>query len=230
MAAEALPVALIAAPGPDSDLYRSQLARRGAQVLAFTSLRAFREGCPPLLLSGIAVDLACLASLSEDDKAFVAALGESFPVVRLRRVGPPEEIGGTYGGAAKAGDELLAAFFADARAMRQRGVRLDQRHPLVLGVLVYPDERSLGGPGTRASISNLSRHGFYVVTPEAPASPTCLVVVPGLGDETPIPCEVRWSMPWGASMQVLPGFGVRCQSLTAKQRAAVEKLLEQARR
>jgi hypothetical protein len=58
-----------------------------------------------------------------------------------------------------------------------------------------------------------------VVTPEAPASPTCLVVVPGLGDETPSPLRGALEHAVGRSMQVLPGFGVRCQSLTAKQRA-----------
>ena len=102
MATDDLPVALIA-PAADTDVYRSQLARHGGQVLAFTSVQAFKEGCAPQLLSGIAMDLTCLALLPDEDRSFVAALAESFPLVRLRRVGPPEEIAGTYGGEAKAG-------------------------------------------------------------------------------------------------------------------------------
>ncbi|MGC4114962.1 MAG: PilZ domain-containing protein [Myxococcales bacterium] len=229
MASDDLPIALIAPAGADAEVYRSQLARRGAQVLTFTSVQAFKEGCSPQLLSGIAVDLSCLAQLPEEDRAFVTALAESFPVVRLRRVGPPNEIGGTFGGSALAGEEFLSAFFEDARKRRARGVRLEERHPRVLGVLVYGDERSLGGPGLRASTGNLSRNGFYVVSPEVPSRGTCLLVIPKLGDETPIPCEVRWSTPWGASMQVLPGFGVKIVSMTAKQKSALEKLLEPTR-
>lgn len=230
MAQDDYPIALIAPPGPDAEAYRSQLARHGAQVLAFPSVQAFKEGCAPQLLSGIAVDLSCLALLPDDERAFVTALADSFPLLRLRRVGSPAEVGGTFGGSALQGDALLDAFFADVKKMRARGVRLEERYALVLGVLVHSDERSLGGPGVRASTANLSRGGFYVVSPDVPAKGTCLVVIPKLGDDTPIPCEVRWSTPWGGSTQVLPGFGVRVLSLTSKQKAAVEKLLELPKR
>ncbi|HEY3452634.1 MAG TPA: PilZ domain-containing protein [Myxococcales bacterium] len=226
MATDDLPVALIAPAGADADVYRSQLSRRGGQVLAFTSVQAFKEGCAPQLLSGIAMDLSCLALLPDEERAFVAALADSFPLVRLRRVGPPADVAGTYGGAALSGDELLDAFFADVRKRRARRVRLDDRYPLVLGVIVHADERSLDRPGMRASTANLSRGGFYVVTPEIPSRGTCLIVVPKLGDDTPMKCEVRWSTPWGASTQVLPGFGVKILSMTSKQKAAIEKLLE----
>ena len=225
MAIEDLAIALVAPAGPDAETYRSRLAWRGAQTFSFTSLSALREGCAGLRLSGLAVDLACIASLPEDEKAFLAELVDSFPLVRLRRVGPPDEVAGTYAGKARAGDELLSAFFKDARATRPRGVRLEVRRDLVLGTILYPSERNVGGPGQRASISNLSRNGFFVVTAEPPAQGTCWLVIPRLGDEGPVRCEVRWTMPWGESMQMLPGFGVRCLSLTDQQRKTIDELL-----
>ena len=100
MVADDVALALIAPGGPDSDFYRSQLVRHGAQVSVFSSVAAFRDGCAGLRLSGLAADLACMASLPEDEKAFLGGLVDSFPFARLRRVGPPHEIAGTYGGEA----------------------------------------------------------------------------------------------------------------------------------
>ncbi|MBI5544372.1 MAG: PilZ domain-containing protein [Deltaproteobacteria bacterium] len=220
-----VPVALIAPRGPDADCYQRHLVRHGAAVSTYPALADFQEGCAGLLFSGLAVDLGSLAGLAEDERAFVAGLVDSFAFVRLRRVGPPEEIAGTFQGKAFAGEELLAPFLHEARSRRPRGVRLEDRHARVLSVFIYRSERDLGRPGTAASISNLSKGGFYVVTPEPAPKERCLLVVPELGDETPIPCEVRWSTPWGASTQVLPGFGVRCLSLTVRQKEMLTALL-----
>ena len=79
--------------------------------------------------------------------------------------------------------------------------------------------------------SNLSRRAVIPLLSRRPVlTGRTLLVFPKLGDDTPIPCEVRWSTPWGATTAVLPGFGVRFRSLTAKQKAALDKLLETPRR
>ncbi len=217
-------VALIA-HGPEAEFFEQHLVRSGLEVSTFAAIADFREGCGGRSFSGVAVELGCLAALPDEHREFVAELERSFPVLRLRRVRGPDEVGGVFQGKALAGEALLASFVAEVHACRPRGVRLQDRRDRVLSALVFADERELGGPGCRASIANLSKTGFYVVTPVPAPRGRCLLVVPGLSDATPIPCEVRWSMPWGASTQVLPGFGVRCLALTARQREALAELL-----
>jgi len=221
-------VALIAPRGADADCYETQLVRHGLEVSRYGSLADFREGCAGRLFSGVAVDLGCLASLAEEIKPFVTELTRSFPLLRLRRVGAPDEVGGMFDGRALTGEELVEPFAKEVRVCRPRGVRLEDRRDRILSALLFASEKELGGPGTRASIANLSRTGFYVVTPLPAPRERCLLVVPELADATPIECEVRWSMPWGASTQVLPGFGVKCLSLTGKQRDALAALLAPA--
>jgi len=229
MQTSAAVVALLAPPGQELELYRKELSRRGAEVRQYPSVAQFHDGCPGRELSGVGVDLRCLARLSSDEQGFLGELERSFPLLRVRRGQSAEEIAGIWEGREAAGDALLEPFFARAARQGPRAVRLDARHPLVLGVLIYGSDAERDGGGTRASVSNASRGGFYVVTPDPAPGEKCLLVIPKLGDETPVPCEGRWSMPWNGSSQVLPGFGVRCVSMTSQQREALFALLDRSK-
>jgi hypothetical protein len=229
MKLQRLSVALIAPYAEGHEIYRRELLHRGdVDVSHFTSLKEFREGCPGRSFSGVVVDLATAARFDEVERSFFSQLASSFPILRIRKVGPPDRVSGTFFGHSLSGDELISGFLAEAAKVKPRGVRLEDRRSLILSVQVFAERDEVGGLGLRASISNVSKSGFFVVTPREPPRERLFLVVKDFVDSTPVACDVRWTMPWGTSRQSFPGFGVSFSALTARQERELSQLLESA--
>ena len=227
MTSPTLHLAFVAHPSEDRALFLSRLVRHGnVEPDDFLSFDELRRGSCGRSYSGVVVDLKTLSLLEADERPFFEELAGSLPVLRIRRVGEPDEISGTVEGRPLAGEALLAAFVDGlCRKARPRGIRAEERRNLVLSVLVRetPD-----GEPFRASIANVSRGGFFVVTPRERGGDRVHLEIQELTDRTPIVCETRWAMPWGASRRSLPGYGVAIDSIRDGQRAELEKLLAEA--
>jgi Tfp pilus assembly protein PilZ len=220
-------IAFVAHPSEDRDLFLSRLVRHGnVEPDSFFSVDEFKRAGRGRLYSGVVVDLKTVALLDENDKPFFEELARSFPVLRVRRIGEPDQISGTVEGRPLAGQALLEAFVDGlCRKAKPRCVRTEERRSLVLSVLV---RAAPGGEPLRANVANVSHGGFFVVTPHELRCERLYLEVQDLDDRTPIVCAVRWRMPWGTSQRSLPGYGVAFESITTSQAEQLERLAREA--
>ncbi|MBI4807268.1 MAG: PilZ domain-containing protein [Desulfovibrio sp.] len=217
-------VALVACAGPAREAYVDALRRLGAEAVVFDSPRGGLEALASRDLQGILFDLPTLLRDKSFDKRMLVRLENVIPIMRLRHDPHSGRIDGISGGQAyRTGEALQRFIHGQCGHYSAHALKGAERVKVALPVLL-----GLGEPGKedweKTVTRSISMKGCFVYTATCrePGSRINLVFS-DFSDQTPIPAQVSWCVPWGKRREV-PGLGLIYHTLTEGQKAELASL------
>lgn len=177
---------------------------------------------------GFFIDLRTILNAKPKEKDMLYELIESFPTVRISHSLDKKTIKGNIKSRNLTDKELFDHFINEiCSGFPARGIRLQKRKDLYLNA--YLDFNTNERPA-RVNTLNVSEEGLFVIStrPVEMGEPVKLVINE-LTDQQPINCNVMWTLPWGLSSNHLPGFGVRFDSISPRQREELHAMLKKSK-
>ncbi|RNC73150.1 MAG: PilZ domain-containing protein [Desulfuromonadales bacterium] len=174
---------------------------------------------------GILLDVPTLVRSSSEEKAFLHDLLQIYPTVRLKWDPRCGAVRTHYYGHHREESPGLEAFVRNQCVpFLPRTIRLSERMPLHLNVMVSPDSAFREGETIRTATMNVSSGGCFIIG----AGPwrrgdRLWLRIAGLADATPIGIDVRWCKEWGEKPG-MPGIGVTFSAITEEQVAELGRL------
>lgn len=205
-------IILVAVHDKTRDHYLKLLKRyRQISLQTYSTLFHFRRESGGGLFSGFVVDIRTLIESPMEDKEFYASLCKGFPVLQIDYSSDHRDVNCLLEGdpsVSLKGKDLLDHYIRIiCRKMTPRGVRLHTRQKVFFNAEVYSAPDAVPVP---ANLWDISDGGCFIVDSRNKNKPGDRVwlSIRGLSDDRLIPGEIRWTKPWGTSIEKLPGFGV----------------------
>lgn len=216
-------VLLYAEKGVARDAYLAALAATAAEHDVVDDLPSLRARLRENAYHGLLVDVPTLIKAPAGEKRLVHEVLESYPVLRMRHDPRDATIHGLYYGQPAQSGNIVADFVdLEAAVSSPRVLRVEPRGDLVFNVLVSRDETFAEARAERSVTTNVSQGGCFLCSFADFADWQRLWLrIREFADQTPIPAQVRWRVPWGAGMEA-PGVGVSFTGMTEPQRTELD--------
>lgn len=218
-------VLLICREGKSRQVYQAELDFPGVSLVCVPALSDFfRRGvyCP---LNGILVDMPTYMCSSEEERRVLTDIVGHFPALRLKCNEQTGEIRTLPFGTAYPGNNPPAVFVQKfCESFPQRRIRSSERSQQNLPALLSKFNQVGDCSAVRSVTANISSGGCFLVSFEPwIVGDLGWLTLPGLKDNTPIPVEICWILPWGEGRS-LPGMGVRFTDLAESQKDELTRL------
>jgi hypothetical protein len=160
---------------------------------------------------GLILDFRATMSMGLDEKEFFSRVERSIPLLRITFNAKSGDLSGSFQYSQKNGLDLVEDYFKHLSLNhRFRVIRQHQRYKINLSVLIH--HKSLAKP-MRATISNISIWGAYIITPERLPTETVMEMsFFNRSDLGKIPFKICWGVEWGGLSNELPGYGVKFEN------------------
>lgn len=222
-------IVLVAVHDENRDYYQKLLERHKYILLStYSTLFHFRRESNGELFCGFIVDIRTLIESPMEDKEFYSSLCKGFPVLQVDYSSDHREINCLIEGDSCSkykGKDLLDYYIqTNCEKMKPRGVRLHKRKGVFFDTRVFQTQ---GGSPIFTNLWDISEGGCYVIGPDSSKKPghRLWLSIEGLLDEKPIESEVKWTKPWGSTVEKLPGYGVSFLNLTDTQQKSIQKVI-----
>lgn len=216
---------LISQDGPALEAYRRQLQETGVQFDAVTNLQSAHERLQSDPYHALLVDAVTLVHAPQEQKAVLHDALSILPVVRLQFLHDEGRVQATYLGRAGGERVELGDFVRGPCAgFEPRRFRRCERIDYTLNAVLAGDPHFSPDRSERTSILNISESGCFVYTVrDWPDAARVRLQIPDLADDSPVTGTVVHCVAWGTP-GMLPGIGIRFESITPAQLAEIRVL------
>lgn len=179
---------------------------------------------------GFIVDLRSILKAGAEAKDSFYRLIEAFPVIRISHTADKQTVKGNIRDKNFKDGELFSYFLNEVCSrFSPRGIRAHKRKKLFLNAYIDFSQNGGDHEPMKSNTADITEDGaFFTSNYEAGNGEKCKVVIRELSDPQPIDCTVKWKLPWGASINHLPGFGVMFNRIAPKQKQELAKLVRHA--
>ncbi|MBN2468917.1 MAG: PilZ domain-containing protein [Deltaproteobacteria bacterium] len=207
-------VVLVAREGEARNAYIREIRRCGVHVDTVSSFQDLRRMMTEVPYNGVLVDLETKIKAPANEKRISHEILSVFPVVQLRNDGKTDSVRTLYFGQLHGEKGTLENFLdVECRSFPPRTIRSNIRRDVYLNVLLSRKGDFSQKTASRSVTLNVSQGGCFIYSTEKwERAWTASFIIKALDDAMPITGEVRWTIPWGATMR-LPGIGVRFQDI-----------------
>jgi hypothetical protein len=176
---------------------------------------------------GFIVDLRNILKANPGAKEAFYHLIEAFPVIRISHSIDKKIVKGNIRDK-NFKDKALFEYFLNqvCRDFAPRGIRAAQRKKIYLNVYMEFPGRGSGKERIKANSTDISElGGFFTSSREVQTGDELHLFVKEISDQSPVQCTVKWTLPWGASIKHIPGFGVVFNRMSTAQKKELTALL-----
>jgi len=219
-------VLLVSRSASRTQTYRVALDRLGISCLGISDLKGVSVLTAGTPFSGILLDMPILIKSSVSDKAAIEDTLKALPSAYLNIAPATDAIKLLIATGTRGSAKNLEEFAHLCKAFTPRQVRPNNRYPLHLKALVSSTVSQ--DPPEKSVTLNVSPEGCFLFSSRGDllAGHTVIIEFTGIDDHTTIKATVCWLSRWGAEGHVIPGIGVRFDSITDTQKAQIATLLE----
>lgn len=180
--------------------------------------------------SGILLDVPSLVRATKEEKSLLYDLIHIFPTLRVKWDPRSASVRALFYDFAPGPDAGVDTFVRkQCASFSPRIIRLRDRLPLHLNILVSSDPSFPEGATTRTATLNISVGGCFIIGVEEWEQGSRLWVrMVNLADPAPIGVEVRWRKGWGEAPGI-PGVGVRFLEMGPGQQEDIRNLCSKVR-
>ncbi|MGK5085250.1 PilZ domain-containing protein [Bdellovibrionota bacterium FG-1] len=210
-------LAVISKNETSRNFFSSQIDIAGASSRTFANLLDFKRNSGVDQFSGVVIDFKSILSSEAAEKAFLADVEGSFPLLRIIHCEPGVKVSGIVEDLNLEGADIFERFIQDrCRPFLARGVRMHRRLIVHLNVVL----QGMNNESVLTNTYNISPEGLFIIdSRNHPVGNIIRFTVQEFTDLTPIEAEVRWNLKWGVTSGHLPGIGVQFRSISQAQKA-----------
>ncbi len=185
--------------------------------------------------SGIIVDLRTMMKASPQERESLHELMEVFPAMRISHSMDKQKVKGNIKDKNVEDKALFDYFFNDLCCnFTPKGIRCSKRYTLFLNIWLdisqHPDVHNplISPEGLlKVNTENVSEDGLFInTTIPVQENGTISLIFNELIDRSPIQCVVKWILPWGESINHLPGFGAEFTAIKPNQKEELATLIK----
>ena len=217
---------LVALDGKEKEIYLKMLEVLEVDVVTVSTFKELETCLIKTPYQGVLVDLKTKIKSLKKEKELAYQILEQFPVVQLNVEDRSGTIKSLYYGKSKGEGTLKDFILNECLLFKARKLRASQRTKIHFNALLSPTDQFTNETSERTITIDVSSGGCFVFSVNIwePKNSVWMVFL-DLEDLTPIRAEIRWTKPWGKSMQ-LPGIGLRFKEIAENQLKEIRKFCE----
>ncbi|MFO7986138.1 MAG: PilZ domain-containing protein [Desulfatiglandaceae bacterium] len=209
-------ILLIARDDQKRHLYQAAIRELGVEVKALPSLKGLDADVTERYFHGVVIDMPTKIQALKNDREFIYRTLRKFPVAHLSLEKETGQMRVFYPG--QHPGATLHDFVQDqCIPFTPRRLGYHIRKELHYNVLLSKYEKSEKTNIERTVTVDVSEKGCFLFSVQDwEPGDTAWIIIQELDDNTPIQGLVRWSVKWGAGMQI-PGIGIKFTQINALQ-------------
>ena len=218
-------VILVSREGAAKQTYLHALKTLEADVDTVSSFGELHRALIHTSYHGVMIDLVTKVRAKKVEKELFHQILELFPVVQLNTEDKSGKIRTLYFGQSVGGGTLEKFIHEECRSFLPRKIRSSLRKRIHFNVTMSKSDDFAEEEIEKTVTIDISQGGCFIYSiNEWEGRQIAWLIINELNDSTPIPCEVRWRIPWGKMMKV-PGIGLKFTGLTKNQ---LEEILDKS--